>query len=111
MKYKNERVKKIAQRVFTPYIPKPKTDDMYSKKAYPISQDLKIENIELLSKFSKWFKYAVQSPPISCLKPIKKIRKNPKRLYRKNLESFANFRFIRFDKNIVKNEKQYAINF
>ena len=33
MKYKNERVKNIEQRVFTPYIPKPKTDDMYSKKA------------------------------------------------------------------------------
>ena len=48
MKYKNERVKKIAQRVFTPYIPKPKTDDMYSKKAYPISQDLKIEKVHLL---------------------------------------------------------------
>ena len=65
MKYKNERVKKIEQRVFTPYIPKPKTDDMYSKKAYPISQELKIKNIELVSKFPKWFKYAVQSPPIS----------------------------------------------
>ena len=36
---------------------------------------------------------------------MKKIRKNPKRLYMKNLEFFANFRFIRFDKNIVKNEK------
>ena len=67
------------------------------------------ENIELVSKFPKWFKYAVQSPPISCLKSIKKIRKNPKRLYMKNLESFANFKFIRFDKNIVKNIKKYII--